>query len=251
MMSLVTSGQIYAALAWPVTAAWLAWRRGDLPRAAAWFAVGASVKVLLGLPLLWFVIRGHGRAAAAFLGTAAAIFLIGLIVFGGGSYAAWLEMLSRSPLSGHFRDGAILPALTRTLGESSSFLPLLHAPQVIRPAWAVLSGLVVSLALLKPLDADRTVLALLAAATLAAPIGWIYAAWWFTGPAVAVFLTATGTWRWVLAAVAFALWLPDTTPLLGQPNAWLTPLLGSLFFWVWLALWSAGVGAARPARVAG
>ena len=251
MMSLVTSGQIYAVLAWPVTAAWIAWRRGSLARAAVWIALGASVKVLLALPLLWFVVRGHWRAAGALVGTLAAVFLVGIAVFGAASYGAWLEMLSRSPLSGHFRDGALMPALTRMLGESSSFAPVAHVPALIRPLWAALSGVIIALALLKPADGDRSFLALLAAATLAAPIGWIYAAWWFAGPVAAVWLTSSVAWRWAIGGVGLALWLPDTTPLVGQPNAWLTPLVGSLFFWVWIALWGAGVGSARRSRVAG
>jgi hypothetical protein len=239
MMSLVTSGQIYAVLAWPVTAAWVAWRRGDFARAACWLALGASMKVLLALPLLWFVMRGHWRAALVMAGTMAAVFAGGVGLFGAESYAAWLEMLARSPVAGHFRDGSIMAMLTRTFGDSSSFAPVVDAPWLIRPLWALLTGGVVALALLRPAGPDRTVLGLLAAATLAAPIGWIYSAWWFLGPAGGVWLAGAGYARWLLTASAIVLWLPDTAPLWGQPNPWLTPTVGSFCCWVWFCFWGA------------
>ena len=59
---------------------------------------------------------------------------------------------------------------------------------MIQPVWAGIVGVVIAGALLTSTDADRTVLALLAAATLTAPIGWIYSAWWFIGPGLAVWV---------------------------------------------------------------
>jgi hypothetical protein len=244
-MSLVTSGQIYAVLAWPVTAGWVAWRHGELTRAARWLAVAASIKLLLALALLWFVVRGRWRAALAMAATTAVIFGIGAFVFGSEAYRGWLEMLSRAPMAGHFRDGALMATLIRLCGESASFAAVVDAAWLIRPAWAVLAGIVVAVGLLAPRDRDRACLALLASAALSAPIGWIYSAWWFLGPAAAVWISGTALVRSCVTVAAVILWLPDTVATWGQPNPVMTLGFGSLATGVWLCFWTAAVAKDR------
>jgi hypothetical protein len=209
--------------------------------------VAASVKLLLVLALLWFVVRGRWRAALAMAATTTAIFGIGVFVFGSESYRGWLEMLSRAPMAGHFRDGALMAALIRLCGESASFAAVVDAAWLVRPAWAMLAGLVVALGLLAPRDRDRAYLALLASAVLCAPIGWIYAAWWFLGPAAAVWISGTALVRWCVTLAAVVLWLPDTVAVWGQPHRAMTLVLGSLASVVWLCFWVAAV-AETPRR---
>jgi hypothetical protein len=248
-MSLVASGQIYAVLAVPITEAWAAWRRGTFTRAGVWIGIAASVKVLLLLPVLFFAVRGHWRAALAVVLTTAVIAAGGLIVFGVPVYQSWLTMLAQAPIAGHFRDGSVMAALTRTLDHDVHYAATSAAPWLVRPLWAVVSGLLVTIAIVGPRDRDRAFLAVLAASVLAAPIGWSYAIWWILGPAAAVWVSGSMMTRGVLTAAIVVMWLPDTSPLLGQPNPWLTPLWGSLFLWVWITCWAVGTFS-RPLTMA-
>jgi hypothetical protein len=86
-------------------------------------------------------------------------------------------------------------------------------------------------------DRDRVFLHLLVAGFLAAPKGWLYAGWWLAAPSIAVWQTASPLTRGAMALAGLLLWLPATAPLWGQPNPWLTPTWGSLYFWVWTLLW--------------
>ena len=246
MESLITSGNIYALLAWPAVSAWQRWRRGDLMRAGIWLGVIASCKVLVFLALFYFIVQGAWRAALALAGTAAAIVLIGIALFGSAPYAAWLEMLSRAPMSGQFHDASIMQTLLRWLGPTQQFAPIADAPALVRPIWAAAAGLVATLAVTAPRRAaDAAMLSVLSAALLVSPIGWILAGWWLIAPATAL-AVAGGTFeRATLAAVAFLLWLPSTLPLAGQPAPALTLTLGSLNFWCVLTLLVVAVVAGR------
>ena len=121
MGSLITSGNIYAFLAWPAVSAWQRWRRGDLVRAGIWLGVMASCKVLVFLALFYFIVRGAWRAALAMAGTTAAMVVIGIAVFGSAPYAAWLEMVSRAPMSGQFHDASVMQTLLRWLTPTLQF----------------------------------------------------------------------------------------------------------------------------------
>ena len=246
MESLITSGNIYAFLAWPAVSAWRQWRRGHLVIAGVWLGVMASCKVLVFLALLYFVVHGAWRAALAMIGTAAAIVAIGVSGFGSAPYAAWLEMLSRAPMSGQFHDASIMQTLLRWLTPTLQFVPIADAAELVRPIWAAAAGLVATLAVTVPRRAaDAAVLAVLSAALLASPIGWILAAWWLIAPAVAIWLTGGIFERSALSAVAVLLWLPSTLPLAGQPSPFLTLTVGSLNFWCVMTLLVVAVAAGR------
>ena len=246
MESLITSGNIYAFLAWPAVSAWRQWRRGHVVIAGVWLGVIASCKVLVFLALFYFVVHGAWRAAMAMLGTAAAIVAIGVAGFGSAPYAAWLEMLSRAPMSGQFHDASIMQTLLRWLTPTLQFAPIADAAGLVRPIWAAAAGLVATLAVTVPRRAaDAAVLAVLSAALLASPIGWILAAWWLIAPAVAMWLTGGIFERAALSGVALLLWLPSTLPLAGQPSPFLTVTVGSLNFWCVITLLVIAVAAGR------
>jgi alpha-1,2-mannosyltransferase len=245
MMGTVTSGNYYLVLAGPMTLAWIAWRHGRVGFAGLWLGLAAACKVLLLLPLLWFVLHREYRAATIMIAAWLAVFLAGLLALGADTYAGWLSILARAPMDGQFHDAALLQFAQRALSETPQFVPLLSAPAMARPLWAVLAGLAVTMTVVVKRDPDRTMLSVVAAAILVAPIGWVFGSWWLAGPAAAAWLSGTPATRRLLVLAGVGLWLPDTTPLWGQPSPWLTVTLGSLNTWVILALLCAGLPARR------
>jgi hypothetical protein len=236
-MATLASGQIYAVLTWAVTAGWLAWRQDRPPWAGFWIGLAASVKPPLLVIVAWWWLNGHRRAAYTAMATGALALGVGCLALGAGPFEGWLRNLAGAPLEAHFRDGSILNSLVRQTVETA-FMPPFSSDVWVRPLWAVLAGLVLMFTALRPApDRDRRFLNLLVAALLAAPKGWLYAGWWLVAPAAAVWMKGSGPIQCGMAIAAAALWLPDTAPLWGQPNPWLTPTWGSLYFWVWALLW--------------
>lgn len=236
----VSSGQIYAALAWPVTEVWLALRSRKMARGAILLGLAASVKPTLLLPMAWLAMRGHWRAAAIAVAACALAFAIGLWGFGWSAYAGWLDTVAHFPREGHFADGSILETLLRAFTPTGYLAQVSNLPGLVLPLWAALSGFFISITLLRPLDADRTWLALLACANLVAPKGWIYGGWWLLFPAIVVWRFSASPWtRGLLVCAGALVWLPDTAPMWAQPNPALTLTWGSLYFWVWLMVWVA------------
>jgi hypothetical protein len=240
-MALIASGQIYAALTAIVVAGWLWFRAGRTTAAAIVIGVGASIKPMLLLPAVWFLFNNQWRAALTTVATTVGISTIGVAYFGPAPYWAWTHTLTHLPLEGHFRDGSILALLTRMFRVTGYYEPLAIKPDIIFTPWAVLGGFVASITLAKRTTLDRSWLALMSAACLISPKGWIYAGWWLVFPAFAVWFSATGWTRPLLVLAATLLWLPDNAPLWGQPNPVLTPTWGSLYLWVWLVIWVAAL----------
>jgi len=232
--STLASGQIYAVLLWPVNEAWLAARRGRWTRAAAWLTVVATIKPLLLLPLAWIVWR-QPRTLRIITVTAAAVFGAGVLLYGVDPYV-WIHSLGLARWSGHYWDGSFLQTLTRLFLPTAFFAPIFSGTTaIVAVLWVVLTLLLV-LDLVRWLpraSIDAAWLGLIAASFLITPKGWLYAGWWLLGPAVA--LNHRAHWRQpALLLAAGALLLPNTNTILGQPNPWLTPLLGSLYCWTWI-----------------
>jgi hypothetical protein len=239
MMALVSSGQIYAVLTWPVAEAWLAFRKNRFVRGAVFIGVAAAVKPTLLIFIPWFALQGRRREAAIGVTAFVGVFALGILCFGLEPYRAWLNTLAHLPREGHFRDGSVLEALVRDFTPTEYFARTFAAPAIVTPVWAVTSAVLMAITLIRPLDLDRAWLALLAVGCLVAPKGWIYAGWWLAPAAVALWRSDSRWVRALLAIAAFVFWLPDTAPLWGQPNRLLTLTWGSLYLWAWLLLWFA------------
>jgi alpha-1,2-mannosyltransferase len=237
-MASVTSGNYYAALTVPLTEAWVRWRRGQMVYAGAFIGLAAACKVLLLLPLLWFLIHREWKAAAMMVWVGLFITLAGIAALGPGVYLDWLRLVARAPMDGQFHHAAVLQMLHRWLSETPQFQPLIIAPDAIRPAWAVLAGLLCAMTLAVKRAPDAAVLSLLTCAVLVSPLGWILTGFWFVGPAVAIFSPQS---KWLLIAAAVMLWLPDTLPVLGQPSVALTLTLGVWNTAIVALLWIAAV----------
>jgi hypothetical protein len=232
----VRSGQIYPLFAWPMAEAYLAARSGRWRREAAIVAILATMKPLLLLPLAWICWRQR-RAVWVAAGSIAAVMTAGVTLFGIAAYFDWRRSLASFAHSGHWWDGSILQSLTRTLDLTRSFEPAVFAPDVVLPLWLLFSALLLlNLRRWIPLTStDAGWVGVIVVAMLIAPKGWLYMGWWLLPPVLG--LVRAGGWTLPWMFVSLLLLLPDTTPLLGQPNRWMTLVLGSLYCWAWLAVY--------------
>jgi hypothetical protein len=239
-MATVASGQIYAVLTLPLTIAWLESRHGCDGSAGAIVGVLATVKPSLALVMAGWLCSGNWTSLAASALAAVLTMGVGLMAFGRQPYEGWLRSLPRMVASGHFRDGALMQALARVFSRNGHFPPLLNAPFLIRPIWIGVSIVLVLVTLLwAPPDPDRWWLRLLSVSFLVSPKGWIYGAWWIVGPAIFVATASSLVSQILLVLAAISLWLPDRSPLWGQPSAALGASWGSLYLWTWSCLWLA------------
>jgi hypothetical protein len=240
-MATVASGNLYGAVALPLVLAWRSFRRGRTTAAAIGFGAVAAVKVMMLLPVLWLLTHGYRRASIAMVATVLIIAGAGIAMLGAPVYAEWFHAIRNPPVDGQYHGASLLQALTRAFGEGTQFAALADWPAVVRPTWALLSGLLVSATVIKKRSVDRVVTSLLACAILVSPIGWMQAMWWCLPPALAMASLGDAKTKLLVAIAVGILWLPDTAPLLGQPSRWLTVTLGASYTWSALLLWMAAV----------
>jgi hypothetical protein len=243
----------------PVVAAWLACRRQHSATAGAWIGLAAAVKPFLLVFLPYFAIRRDGRALSAMAVVFAAVFAVGVAVFGVGAYAEWLRQLPQVTWSSHFLNASALGFLQRTLGRSG-YGTIASAPGVVVPlamALAVAVGCITLAAVRRratsPSQIDADWAALLLASLLMSPLGWNYYLWIAVWPVAAV-IACRQPWRrgsrhdvWLVPGIAGWLWWGAMTQW-GQPHVWATITAASLYFWALLALWIWAVGAIRHER---
>ncbi len=234
----IESGNVYALLSLPVTAAWLAWRQHRMTRAAVWLGLAASVKVLLLLVVLWWLVHRQYRAAAAAIGAAACVTAAGLVLFGADAYVAWLQRLIGTPAEADYLGSSIMQAAGRWMLVGG-------LPPAI--GWALLGVLagVVTVATLMPerQDIDETMLMLLSAAILLSPKGWIGAAVWLVGPGLAV--VARGRPRWLLILGGLLMLVPASVAGTRVDSFAAAMTIGSLYFWTLMVIWLAVARAPR------
>jgi hypothetical protein len=251
------TAQVSFVLMAPVTAAWLACRRGRPVATGVWLGLAAAMKPFLLVFLPYFWLRRKRDTLAAFGATLAAVFGVGLAVFGLDAYRQWAAQLPLVTWSAYYLNASFVGVLQRSVGRSSYAL-LAHAPDLVLPLAAMLSAVValvtfraVSHPRPEPLRTDGDWTALLLAALLISPLGWNYYLWIALWPAAAL-LAARAPWRhqtrhdlWLLPGLGGWLWWGRMT-LWGQPHPLATLTLGSIYFWALLALWLWTVGAIRP-----
>jgi alpha-1,2-mannosyltransferase len=245
-MILVT-GQLTFLLLLPVTLSWAAARRGELVRAGVYLGLVASVKPFMGIFLIYWVVRRHWRAAAAMAGAGLALGVVGLAVFGFGTYETWIRVLRQVEWPWAPMNASITGIVARALGPGPFFEPLRMAPAAIPVVSAILSTCagILTLGLLAAdrtsAAADRAYAGLVAAALLISPLGWAYYIPLLAGPAAALAVGARGrpsTIRRVLMIGAIpGLVLPSLLTLAwaGTPLAGVT--LGSVYGWTLLIIW--------------
>lgn len=241
-MSHVRTGQIYLAMTLPLTIAWR-WDRHQHRGLAVGAIVGAlaTIKPLLLLFLPWWLLRRRWKAAGAMLFTVALLVGCGLLIFGVETYQAYLTSLQLVANSASHADGSILQTITRNFARSAAFAPVAILPSVAAQVAAGLLIAVAGVTFWRAKDGDQGWLVILAAALLLAPKGWVHAAPWLLAPIAGVWMIGSRATRVLLAVSAAIMTAPETLPMLGQPNPWLTPWLGSMMFWMFVCAWLGGV----------
>jgi hypothetical protein len=114
----------------PVTAAWLAARRGAPQTTGAWLGVAAAMKPFLLLFAPYCAIRRDTRALVTLIAAVGALVGIGLVVFGAGAYREWVEQLSRVTWATHYMNASVFAAAERVLGRT--MIPGLDLPPALR-----------------------------------------------------------------------------------------------------------------------
>ncbi|MGH9202954.1 MAG: hypothetical protein ACRD2A_17150, partial [Vicinamibacterales bacterium] len=172
------------------------------------------------------------RTLATAAAVAVLVFGSGSVVHGIDAYRGWYQDLGTVEASGSWANGSISAALARTFISTPWFRPTIAAPFLVWPLWIMLSLLLVFdlSSWSRRASADAAWLGALAAAFLISPRAWMYSAWLLVGPVMAVALRA----RWRAPEILFAsalLMLPVELTRVGQPNAVLTLLNGSIYTW--------------------
>lgn len=253
------TAQVSFVLMLPVTAAWLAHRRGRLAAAGLWLGMAAAMKPFLLIFLPYFALRRQWPALTAMAAAIAAVCAVGVAFFGVAAYGEWLAQLPRIAWSAHYFNASFVGVLQRSLGRSA-YGVFTDAPHLVLPLAAVLStavGLLTFRALLRARVAqvDGHWAALLMAALLISPLGWNYYLWMALWPAAGL-IAAERPWRdpraadvCLVAGLAGWLWWGRMT-LWGQPDPLATVTLGSMYFWALLSLWAWTLMALRRPRQA-
>jgi len=266
--AVIITGQLTFFLMIPVTLAWAAAREGRWPRAGVWMGLAMSVKPFLLIFVPYFLLRRQWRAAGYAVLTVAAAFGVGRAVFGIEAHEGWGRALAGTDWPWAAMNGSLLGMLSRSLRPSPYFTPQWLAPELVRPFWRI-GALVILAATLwisardrSDVAVDRGFALLLLGALLVSPLGWVYYLWLPVGPMAALAVTWFRDWRpaarlrtTLLACAAPALVCPLILITAWQPAGWLTPILGSAYFWATLLMWSALVakdtGAGRTVAVGG
>ena len=251
------TAQVSFLLMLPVTAAWLAYRRGRSRAAGVWLGLAAAMKPFLLIFLPYFVLRRDRQAIVAMAGGLGVVFAVGVAVFGVNSYVEWARQLPRITWSAHYLNASLTGVLQRSLGRS--YLAVVaDAPALVLPLAAALSAVVaavtfVAIARARRADVDAEWTALLLASLLISPLGWNYYLWIALWPAAAL-IAARAPWRrprasdlWLVCGLAGWLWWSKMT-LWGQPHPLATVTLGSMYFWALLAMWRWTLAALTPFR---
>ena len=250
------TAQVSFLLAWPVCAAWLAFRGGRPGRAGVWLGLAIALKPFLGLFVPYLLLRRDRRALAGCAAGIAAMVGLGAAVFGPGAYVEWLQQLPHVSWAGHFLNASWFAVVERALGDTE-FASTGRAPMaawLLSVAGAVGIAVVTFARIRPPADApaaiDREWVCVLLAALLMSPLGWVYYVWIALWPLVAL-LAARAPWRapawrdlWLVPGVTGWLWWGRMTEW-GQPHPLATLTLASMYFWALLALWIWALGTPR------
>jgi hypothetical protein len=240
----------------PVTAAWLAARRGASITTGAWLGFAAAMKPFLLVFAPFLALRRDLRGLRTLVIAAGAMVTVGLVVFGASAYREWAEQLSRVTWATHYMNASVFAVTERVLGSTTiaglGASPVVKALVLGFAITAVLS-LTLAVAPRTPADeegTDRAWAVLLLGALLVSPLGWVYYLWIALWPVAAVIGHAQ-PWvrrlpRDLLLVPGLAGWLWfRRTAMWGQPSVLASATFASMYFWALLALWIWAIGEAR------
>ena len=251
MHATLMTGQVGMVLLLPFTWAWLAARAGRDRTAGVWLGVCASIKPFVLLFAVAYVVQRRWRAVVAMAATVAAIFVLGVLVLGVGSYVDWIRQLGAVTWAEHYMNASIQGLLERTFSATPWGLnPLVDAPGLIQPLWIVIVAAITAVTYLawqSNRDVDQTFVLTSAAMLLISPLGWIYYLW-FLMPPVAALLADGGRLSrrqfWLVAAGLSLLFVPSPFPWRSFMTGIRTATAGSIYTWGLLLLWGGFAAAA-------
>ena len=246
MVSTLMSGQVGLLLLLPFTLAWIAARHGRQTSAGAWIGLCASVKPFFLVFTVYFALTRQVRAAVASLAPVVALFAVGLAYYGPGAYRQWIEDLSSVTWAEHYMNASVLGFVERTFSTSEwRQVPIVDRPEIVWPLWAVLCVVIAVVVLSRvraQTEGDRGFLLVMTAALMLSPLGWTYYFWFLLAPGAALVVSgeaARDRWRAVLVTGGLiGALVPPRVPweALQWGSGWATATLGSVYFWVLVAI---------------
>jgi len=228
-------GQFSLILLSLITLAWIAARKGRDEICGIALGLAMSLKLFIGLFLLFFLVRRRWRLVFWFIGTFLLLSLLPLLIFGVGAYKSYLAVLSTITWYASSWNASFMGFFTRIFGGSEN-VPLVNRPEValalsricslIFTAWLV--GLAWPRSQESSLDRfdlgfSLTIVGML----LISPLGWMYYFTILIIPAAVAWRLARGLgshiWYQIIIVLA---WILSTIPHYLIPSAGVnTPLL--------------------------
>lgn len=254
--SSLTMGQVTMVTLLPVAGAWGAARTRRDRLAGILVGLAVSLKLFVGLLVVYLVIQRRWRAAAWSIGTILIVAAATLPATGIAAYVEYFSVIRTVTWFGNSWNASYAGVITRVLGGSEN-VPLIDAPRLAR--FLVLCCSAVTVAWLAWLtwprrgierSLDRFDLGLgltLVSMLLISPLGWMYYFPILCVPGYAVWSLARRVGRRSLAFGCIVAWGLSTIPTpmvrapdVNSPVAWVTS--GSLYFY---ALFILGIVTSR------
>jgi hypothetical protein len=241
--TVILTGQLSWVLLWPMAGAWSAARRDRWVRAGVLLGLVASVKPFVLLLVAYLAIRRKWVALFAAGATLVSLFVLGLAVFGPAAHAAWLTSLGGMNWAWAVMNGSLLGFLARVLEPGPQLGAVVFAPRLVQPLWVTISvgGVLLTLvaAARQSANVDRAFALLTAASLLFSPLGWVYYAWFLVPPMLGMVRGGfVKRHRVATVVVLVASLCPVSFAHIGQPSAWATLTIGSLYFWTLVVVWA-------------
>ena len=242
----IFNGQVAFVVAVPMVLAWRAARHEKDIAAGAWLGLCVTLKPFLLVFAPYYCLRRNWRLLGSASVAVVAILGLGILVFGASSYQEWLSTLARVHWTASPLNASLRGLLQRWFVAGNPYtLPLMAAPAVVLPLWAVSTsvvGLVAFRVLFRSVDTDLVFSLLIVTALLISPLGWVYYLWLAVGPLAVVLrrLCSARDLRFEMTFVAMIglLWFPRAL-VLETPSILGTLIPGSVYGLGLLCLWGA------------
>jgi hypothetical protein len=241
--AVLVSGAFSFGLLLLMTLAWRALRTERWTRAGVFLGFALSLKLFLGLMIVYLAYRRQWRAVLAAALTTTAVVAAGIVVFGTGAYREWGRTLQDVAWEAGLLNGSIRGMLAR--------MALLHptglGPAAARVLWLLAASLVLVVTATSIRRrrgcVDQHLVLLLAAALLVSPLGWTHYLVLALGPCAAIASGGRSPFpsigAWLIVAGFTSLALPFPLLVYAWAHQWGGLTVASASFWGLLAVWLA------------
>ena len=119
---------------WPLLIwTWWCWRRDRWAAGAIGLGLALSLKIFLGVFLLWLVLKRQWRALPS-RGHGTAAFGVGVAVYGTDVFRAWIAAMAGAEWPGAFSNASIRGLIDRSLTKNFTGAPPLRRRSGVRAA---------------------------------------------------------------------------------------------------------------------